>query len=219
MSFFDKPLPRDLDSLIRLLPSEGAATIEDVFLRCEVAETLSAMGGAAKAALPALINTLVAPVAVDCVLHLRVAAAKAVWKVGGRHDIALPFLAWALKDTYWGMSLKAAVVMGEMGGFAHNAIPDLVQLAERRCARGPFLFEQFPAALPESKPKSLLAIVAMALGECGKGVDYGQDASRALTRLEQRPEDDVRDAASRALVALETPDSYSKFRRQAGGVE
>jgi hypothetical protein len=90
-----------------MLPEERAGSPEEVFLRCQACEALSTMGDAAYAAMPALLRMLVVPVSVDCVLVLRVAAAEAVWKVGGRHDLALPFLAWALKDDYWGVSRKA----------------------------------------------------------------------------------------------------------------
>jgi hypothetical protein len=48
-------------------------------------------------------------------LALRVAAAEAVWKVGERRDLALPFLAWALNDEYWGVSRNVAQVLIGMG--------------------------------------------------------------------------------------------------------
>jgi hypothetical protein len=108
------------------------------------------------------------------VLVLRVAAATAVWRVGGRHDPALPVLAWALKDEYWGVSRQAAEVIGEMGGLAHGATPDLVRLADRRLAHGPFRFEDYErAAGAQTGPESLLAVVTTALGRCGRGSSTG----------------------------------------------
>jgi hypothetical protein len=48
-------------------------------------------------------------------LARRVATAEAVWKVGVRHDQALLFLAWALKDEHWGVSHKAAQALIGLG--------------------------------------------------------------------------------------------------------
>jgi hypothetical protein len=194
-----------MDDLIVVLTDEPARTPEEVFRRCHAAEALSAMGSTAYAAMPALLRTLLVPVDVDCVLALRVVAAKAVWKVGGRHDLALPFLAWALKDEYWGVSRKAAQVLGEMGGVAHGVIPDLVRLANRRCTNGPFHFEEFElmaGAAPQ--PTSLLAVVATVLGLCGRGVAHWKEARRMLTHLTAHGEDDVRTAALAALDRIGT---------------
>jgi hypothetical protein len=197
----------DVDAFARVLVDEPARSPEEVFRRCQAAEALSAVGAAASAAMPALLRTLVVPVAVDCVLALRVAVAEAVWKVGGRHDLALPFLAWALKDDYWGVSRKAAQVLGEMGPVAHDATPDLVGLAERRLAHGRFSFEEFDEVTPtKSSPESLLVVVATALGRCGRGLAHWQEASGALTRLATSGEEDVRTAAREALAILGTPD-------------
>jgi hypothetical protein len=194
-----------VEKFIGILTDEPARTPQEVFRRCEAAEALAALGPAARAAMPALLRTLVLPVSVDCVLALRVAAAEAVWKVGRRHDLALPFLAWALKDEYWGVSRKAAQVLGEMGPVAHDAIPDLVRLADRRCAHGRFHFEEFEqVAGTASEPGSLLAVVATALGRCGRGVAHWQEAHGMLTRLSASEEEDARTAALRALDVLGT---------------
>jgi HEAT repeat protein len=194
-----------LEKFIAILSDEPVRTPQDVFQRCEAAEALAGLGWAAQAAMPALLRTLVVPVDIDCVLALRVAAAEAVWKVGGRHDLALPFLAWALKDEYWGVSRKAACVLGEMGPVAHEAIPDLVRLAERRCVHGQFSFERFEQeGGTTSEARSLLAVVATALGQCGRGVAHWQEAHGMLARLSDSKEQDVRTAAVRALDVLGT---------------
>ncbi len=190
-----------------VLTDEPARSPQEVFKRCEAAEALARLGPAAVAAMPSLLGTLVVPVSVDCGLVLRVAAAEAIWKVGGRHDLAVPFLAWALKDEYWGASRKAAQVLGEMGCVAHDAVPDLVQLANRRCAHGRFHFEEFEQiAGAVSEPGSLLAVVATALGRCGRGVAHWHEAHAMLTRLTTSEEEDARTAAVRALDLLGTLD-------------
>jgi hypothetical protein len=194
-----------VEKFIGILTDEPARTPQEVFRRCEAAEALAGLSPVAYAAMPALLRTLVVPVSVDCVLALRVAAAEAVWKVGGRHELALPFLAWALKDESWGVSRKAAQVLGEMGPVAHDAIPDLVRLADRRCAHGQFHFEGFEqVAGTVSVPGSLLAVVATALGRCGRGVAHWPAAHGMLTRLSASEEDDARTAAVRALDVLGT---------------
>lgn len=194
-----------MEQYVGILTDDPAETPQEVFRRCAAAAALARLGPAAHAAMPALLRTLVVPVSVDCVLALRVAAAEALWKVGRRHDLALPFLGWALKDEYWGVSRKAAQVLGEMGSVAHDAIPDLVRLTERRCAQGRFHFEDFEqlgGAAPE--PSSLLAVAATALGRCGRGVAHRQEAHGMLTRLTTSKEEDVRTAAVRALDVLGT---------------
>jgi hypothetical protein len=194
-----------VNDYIGILTDEPASTPEEVFRRCEAAEVLARLGPAAHAAIPALLGTLIVPVSVDCVLALRVATAEALWKVGRRHDLALPFLAWALKDEYWGVSRKAAQVLGEMGPVAHEAVPDLVRLADRRCARGRFHFEEFEAVAGTAcESESLLAVVATALGTCGRGVAHWQEAHGMLTRLTASKEEDARTAAVHALDVLGT---------------
>lgn len=195
-----------VEKFIGILTEEPVKTAQEVFHRCEAAEALAKLGPAAPAATPALIRTLVVPVTVDCWLALRVAAAEAVWKVGGRLDLALPFLAWALKDEYWGVSRKAAQVLGEMGPVAHDAIPDLARLADRRSAHGPFHFEQFEPDAGNPETSSLLAIVAIALGRCGRGIAHFQEARRILTQLTASQEEDARTAALQALEGLGTLD-------------
>lgn len=187
------------DVLIGSLTSAPAETPAEVFRRCQALEELASLGAEAADALPAILESLVVPVSVDCVLALRVAAAEAAWKVGGRHDLALPILAWALKDEYWGVSRKAAEVLGEMGTVAHEAVPDLVTLAERRLKNGPFYFERFEQATPQ---QSLLVTVARALGNCGRGVRYRGQACDTLGQLSACPEGGVEVAAARALEGL-----------------
>jgi HEAT repeat protein len=192
-----------VNDYIGVLTDEPVRTPQEVLRRCEAAEALARLGPAAHAAMPNLLRTLVVPVSVDCVLALRVAAAEALWKVGGRHDLALPFLVWALKDEYWGVSRKAVQVLAEMGSVAHDAIPDLVRLADRRCDHGQFQFEERKQiAGTASESGSLLAAVATALGQCGRGVAHWQEAYGMLTRLAASKEEDARTAAVRALDLL-----------------
>ena len=190
-----------------ILTDEPVTSAAEVFRRCEVLHALSRRGPEAHFSMPAIVRTLVVSVNVDCVLALRVAAAEAAWKVGERHDLALPFLAWALTDEYWGVSLQAVQVLSEMGCVAHDAVPDLVRLAERRHARGRFHFEEFEQAnAAASKADSLLAVVATALGRCGRGVEHWREARGVLTMLLASPEEDARSAAARALEVLGTID-------------
>lgn len=197
-----------ISHLIKLLSDEAAATPEDVFSRSHAASELAAMGSDAHAALPALIRTLVVPVHVDCALVLRVAAAEAVWKVGRRSDLALPFLAWALKDEYWGVSLQAVEVLKEMGIEAHEVVPDLCHLAERRLTSGPFHFERIGGIADssnQSTPPPLLASIAAALERCGRGNAYYQVAHAMLTTMADDSNNCVQVAAVRALHALGPP--------------
>ncbi len=190
----------NLEELVAILTDDPAQTLEEVFRRCHALEQLSASGSATVDALPAIMRSLFVRVSVDCVLALRVAAAEAVWKVGQRHDLALPFLAWALKDEYWGVSRKAAEVLHEMGPVAHGAIPDLVNLAERRLDRGPFHYEDFGDANNE---KSLLAILAAALGSCGRGIAHVNAARRILNRIADCEDADACATAQQAIKQLQ----------------
>ena len=186
--------------LVAVLTDGTARTPDDVFRRCEALEQLSACGTTAVDALPSIMRSLLVPVSVDCVLALRVAAAEAVWKVGGRHDLALPFLAWALKDEFWGVSRKAAGVLAEMGPVAHDAIPDLVNLAERRLDHGPFHFEAFSNGI---NGESLLEVIATALGRCGRGRAHADLARRILHRMIDYEDAQIRTAAQHAVEQLQ----------------
>ena len=194
---------RTVNGYIALLTGESAVTVEEVFRRCAAVEALTRLGPAARAAMPALLRTLAAPVYVDCGIVLRVTVAEALWKVGRRDDLALPFLAWALKDDFWGASRTAVRVLGEMGAVAHDAVPDLVRLADQRRTRGPFDFEKFEQRgdTPSGR-QSLLALVTTTLGRCGRGVAYGQEARWMLTLLVESEDDEVHAAAERALADL-----------------
>jgi len=186
--------------LVAILTDETARTPDDVFRRCEALRRLSACSTTTVDVLPSIIRSLFVPVSVDCVLALRVAAAEAVWKVGGRHDLALPFLAWALKDEYWGASRKAVGVLAEMGPVAHDAVPELVSLAERRLVRGPFHYENFGNG---NDGESLLAAVATTLGKCGVGIAHLDEACRILHRIVDCEDADASVAAQRALIQLQ----------------
>lgn len=186
--------------LVAILTDETARTAYEVFRRCEALERLSACGITTADALPSIMRSLLVRVSVDCVLALRVAAAEAVWKVGGRHDLALPFLAWALKDEYWGVSRKATEVLAAMGSVAHDAVPDLVNLAERRLNRGPFFYEDFGDC---NDDESLLATIARALGICGRGLAHVSEARRALKRIVECQDADACAVAHQAVQQLQ----------------
>ncbi len=198
-------LPSELERLTSVLSNEPASSPAEVGLRCQAAEALAALGPAASSAVPALLQTLVVPITVDCALALRVAAAAAVWKVGHRCDVAIPFLAWALKDEYWGVAPRAVAVLSEIGHAA--VVLDLVRLAERCLEHGPFHFETFSEAAGEQDSEPLLAAVADAIGRCargrGEGRSYLGEARATLLKLAAFEDGRVRAAASEALSGLE----------------
>lgn len=183
---------------------EPVQSVQEVMRRCQAADDLAKLGEAAHAAIPALLRTLVVDVEVDCGLVLRVSAAAAIWKVGGRMDVAMPTLAWALKDEYWGTAPKALEVLAEIGSAA--VVPDLVALAQRRLDGGPFHDESLTAAAGSHPRPPLLALVASALGSCGRGQVDGRSlapASRAmLSRLADHADERIRAAALAALERL-----------------
>jgi hypothetical protein len=197
--------PPEVERLTSVLVDEPAGLPDEVFRRCQAADALAALGSAAGPALPALLRTLVVPVSVDCALALRVAAAAAVWRVSGQCEVALPFLAWALKDEYWGVAPRAVEILAEIGHAA--VVPDLVRLAERRLSHGPFAFEEFTRVDGGQKSESLLAAVTEALGRCGRGrwngASYASEARAMLTKLADSGDARVRDVALRALTGLE----------------
>lgn len=188
-----------IEQVDAILTDRTASSPDEVFRRCKTLEQLSACGPSAIDTLPAIIRSLVVGVSVDCVLCLRVAAAEAAWKVGRRRDLALPFLAWALKDEYWGVSRKAAEVLREMGPAAHEAVPDLIRLAERRLECGPFHFETFGDPI---KGEPLLAVFASALGSCGPGLRHQDAAARVLTRIVSCGDDVCSRVAQDAIASL-----------------
>jgi hypothetical protein len=196
----ERNLDKDLRELLAILSDEAVQTPQEVFRRCEALERMSRSGTTSDQALRSIMQTLLVPVHVDCVLALRVAAAEAVWKVGRRHDLALPFLSWALKDEYWGASRKAVEVLGEMAAVAHEVVPDLASLASRRLERGPFHYEQHGVGSGES----LLTVLAHALGTCGLGLAHISTAREALNRFAEAPDADARSAAQHALKRLQT---------------
>ena len=118
--------------LVAVLTDEPASSPREVFRRSEALEALAALGTKAYPALPTILRALWIEVEVDCGLWLRVAAAEAAWKVGGLGELALPIIAWGLKDEYWGVARKAVRILGEMGLGAHDASPELMQLAAMR---------------------------------------------------------------------------------------
>jgi HEAT repeat protein len=148
---------------------------------------------------------LVVPVEVDCALALRVSAAAAIWRVGHTCDVAIPFLAWALKDEYWGVVPRAVEILAEIGHA--GVVPDLVRLAERRLAHGPFRFEDVLLDCGENERKPLLAAVANALGRCGRGQwespSHQAGARATLAVLAASGDQLVRDAALDALAGLD----------------
>jgi hypothetical protein len=195
-----------VERLVSTLVDNPADSPEEVFRRCRAIDELAALGPSASAALPALLRTLVVPVTVDCAIVLRVGAASAIWKVSHHQfDVVLPFLAWALKDDHWGVIDRALSVLTEIG---HPAIvPDLVHLAERRLANGPFYFEKFLSDSVEQDSKPLLASVASALGQSAKGrwdgPSYRSEARAILAKLANSGDERVRAAAESASARLE----------------
>ncbi len=127
-----------------------------------------------------------------------------MWKVSHQFDVALPILAWALKDEYWGLVLPTVEVLAEIRHAA--VIPDLVHLAERRLANGPFHFEQFTAATMPDGARPLLSAVAHGLGQCGQNSRGDQssalNARAMLLRLAGHEDEAVRSEASKALAEL-----------------
>jgi hypothetical protein len=203
---FRTPAPSEVERLAAALTDDPAQSPEEVFRRCRSADALAAIGPAAAPALPALLRTLVVPVGVDCVLALRVAAAAAIWRVDRNWSLAIPFLAWALKDEYWGVAPRAVEILGEIGH--HAVVPDLIRLADRRLAHGPFDFESFSGGAEEGDRQPLLALLADALASCGQdrwdGPSYRPEALAILSRLAGSSDERVREAALRALARLGT---------------
>ena len=209
LEFFFRPLRRVVvDSkvarLAAALVDTPAKSFDEVVRRCRAADALAALGTEASAAIPALLRTLVVPVTVDCALALRVSAAAAIWKVSHQTTEAIPVLAWALKDEYWGLSPRAVEVLAEIGDC--RVVPDLVWLADRLTNRGPLRFEIASriGGLPEPEP--LLAAVAVALGRCGlgksDGESYAPEARAALAKMADSTDGRVRRAAQIALTGL-----------------
>ena len=148
-----------IDELVAVLSDAAADTPWEVFRRCQAADALGDHGPIAAAAVPALVRTLTVPVAVDCALVLRVAAARALWRVGRRADLALPHLIAALEDEYWGAVRTAVETLGEMGEAGRPAAAGLVALAKRRLDGGPFLFERWADPRGVGRAAPLLAVV------------------------------------------------------------
>lgn len=193
-------MPSLVEQLASVLVDEPANSQTEVFIRCRAADALADLRREAAPAIPALRRTLVVPVTVDCGLALRVAAAAALWRASGHWSLAIPFLAWALKDEYWGVAPRAVEILAEIRHAA--VVPDLIRLAERRIANGPFHFEAFGNA--QSQP--LLAALADAIGHCGRsrwdGPSYSSEAFVMLSKLAAVDDEAVRDAAVRAQALL-----------------
>lgn len=195
---------REVEELIGFLVDTPAHSARDVIRRCSAADRLALLGPAAARAVPALRQTLVVPVTVDCELALRVAAAAALWKVGQCWTLTVPFLLWALKDEYWGVAPRAAEILGEIGHAA--VVPDLIRLAERRLSHGPFSFEQFASSTDQPSARPFLAILVDALVHCSRGrrggPSYISDVRNTLKKLAACEDEQIRVAAQTALVDL-----------------
>lgn len=193
-----------IEELASVLVDQPAKSPDEVLRRCQAADALAAFGREAAPAVPALLRTLVVRVTVDCALILRVAVAVALWKIDGNLSLALPFLAWALKDEYFGVAPKAVETLDEIGHAA--VVPDLIRLAERRLLNGPFHFETFERVSGHAKSRPFLAAIADALGSCAQGRSEGQPyaaAARAmLQRLAACDDEHIRDAAAKALILI-----------------
>jgi HEAT repeat protein len=169
----------------------------EVLRRCAAADALGMMGPAAEKAIPALERTLTIRVSVDCVLALRVAAARALWRIGQRADLALPHLMKALEDDYWGVARTAIETLTEMNVAGRPAAGTLVALAKKRIDNGPFYFEQYVETADSGTPP-LLAAIAEALGKCANDLP---ETRTVLVELTQNPDAIVRSAAERALAS------------------
>lgn len=87
-----------------------------------------------------------------------------------------------------------------MGTEAHDTIPDLVNLAERRMNRGPFHYERVGEINNE---QSLLTVAAAALGRCGQGTANVDNARRVLSCIINCEDRDASEAARHALNQLQ----------------
>lgn len=201
---FMNPTPAEIEQLASVLVDEPANSVQEVLRRCQATDALAAVGPAAAPAVPALRRTLVVPVAVDCALILRVAAAAALWEVEGNWSVAMPFLAWALKDEHWGVAPRALGVIAQIGHAA--VVPDLIRLAERRLAHGPFQCEELSPASEDIQNEPLLATIAHALGCCGRGrwegATYTTEARDVLSTMARCEDQRVSDSARAALAML-----------------
>ena len=201
-SMFRKSPTWEGAEFVAILSDKPAEDPEEVFQRSEAAKALGALGPAAWPALPALLQTLIVPVQCDCGLVLRVAAAAAICRIGMIKHEALPVLAWALKDEYWGVVPDAVEVLTEVG--EPFVVPDLIWLAERRLGHGPFDFERWPRSTTNEEPEPLLAAVARALGKCGRGQSglYAAEVKVMLATLAKSEDDRVQAAAEDGLAQL-----------------
>jgi HEAT repeat protein len=195
----------EVEQLASVLVDSPARSVSEVVRRCRAADALAALGPTAASAIPMLLRMLTVPVQVDCGLALRVAAAAALWKIGRQSSVAMPFLAWALKDEYWGVVGRAVEILAEIGHAA--VVPDLIRLAERRMAHGPFHFEEMSTCVDKADTLPLMANIAIALGHCARGEwsgpSYLSEARTALIKLSTVDDDRVRNAAFSAISELE----------------
>lgn len=187
-----------IDELAAALPDSTADGPGEVFRRCEAADALGVLGPSAAPAVPALIRTLTVRVTVDCVDVLRVAAARALWRIDGRADLALPHLTRALQDDNWGVVRTAVETLAEMGTAAQPAAPDLIALARKRLVSGPFHFEQWVEAPGREPLPPLLADLATAIGRCAAAHAEGQ---AVLSEMVRDPDERVRAAAAAGLAS------------------
>jgi hypothetical protein len=88
-------------------------------------------------------------------------------------------------------------VLGDIGHAA--VVPDLIRLAERRLAHGPFHFEKVSRIAGERVTQPFLVIIADALGRCGRGLSNGQsfaaEAKEMLAKLAETEDHRVCEAA------------------------
>jgi hypothetical protein len=197
----------EVADLVAVLSDEPASSPLEVSRRCEALEALAALGEKAYPALPAILRALWIRVDVDNALWLRIAAAEAAWKVGGLRDLALPIIAWGLKDEYWGVARKAVMILGEMGVSAHDASPELMQVADRLLASGSLDFD-----VPALDQRPLLAEVAETLGKCGRGRHWNA-VYGTLSRIAGCNDKSVREAAESALAFLGDPAKGFRVRK------
>lgn len=152
-----------------------AATVGDPVpeVSGEALDALAGMGAAAGAALPRVVKRLD-----DSEPGLRLKSARAVWRISGQAERALPVLTAALTDG--GARWQAALILGGMGAAAEPAIPALLEAMTREIVHR-------PARTPAS--------CAQALARIGPATVPG------LVRLLEHEDLAVRASAAYALAA------------------
>ena len=110
--------------------SVGALKGPDAEARSEAARSLGAMGSAARAAAPALVEALG-----DADAMVRVRAATALVRVGGPQKAALPVLLTARDDPDDGVRSEAESAWGQIGAGVRATLPYVLEMLRRNDAQ------------------------------------------------------------------------------------